>query len=345
MSIGILAAISLLVFPLSVRLTHWLWSAPSFFYILDTPNERSLHSDPIPRTGGIAVITSAMVGISAVALVYGAWRDVQLLVLATLVIAVVSFLDDRRGVHPLYRLIVHFAGAALLLREGWTPSELHALGEIEPWLPELLVLVFAVWMTNLYNFMDGMDGFAGGMGVIGFASLALLGVIAGAGLFAAVNLTICVAAAGFLIFNFPPARIFLGDVGSSALGFLAAASSLWGSQRHLFPLWVPLLVFSPFIVDSTVTLVRRLVKGEKVWQAHKTHFYQRLVQLGWGHRKTVLAEYMLMFACSLSAVFGAHRVPNVQLLIVISWAIVYVLLMLLVNGLEAKTKQHEGNVS
>ena len=96
----------------------------------------------------------------------------------------------------------------------------------------------------------------------------------------------------------PAGRLFLGDTGSTALGFLAAAGSLWGSQAGLFPFWAALWVFSPFIVDATVTLLRRLVCGERIWEAHRSHYYQRLVLLGWGHRRTVLAEYVLMLACA-----------------------------------------------
>jgi UDP-N-acetylmuramyl pentapeptide phosphotransferase/UDP-N-acetylglucosamine-1-phosphate transferase len=178
-------------------------------------------------------------------------------------------------------------------------------------------------MVNLYNFMDGMDGFAGGMAVFGFGAMAVLGWQGGDAGFALANAAIAAAAAGFLLFNFPPARIFLGDVGSATLGLLAAALSLLGSQRGLFPLWVAWLAFSPFIVDATWTLLRRLVRGERVWQAHRSHHYQRLVLAGWSHRRTVSLSYVLMAACAATAVAGQGMNAGDQLRLLAAWAIIY----------------------
>jgi UDP-N-acetylmuramyl pentapeptide phosphotransferase/UDP-N-acetylglucosamine-1-phosphate transferase len=110
------------------------------------------------------------------------------------------------------------------------------------------------------------------------------------------------ACAGFLTSNFPPARIFLGDLGSSTLGLLAAGLSLWGHSRGLFPLWAAWLAFSPFIVDATWTLLHRLARGERIWEPHRSHHYQRLVLAGWGHRKTVLRAYVVMAAAAACAV-------------------------------------------
>ena len=183
--------------------------------------------------------------------------------------------------------------AALLLYLGglrWAQIGLPGLDAALPdWLALGLTLLYIVWMINLYNFMDGMDGFAGGMAVFGFGALAVLGLIGDALTFAISGLVIAAAAGGFLTRNFPPARIFLGDVGSSVLGLLAAAMTLWGAGLGLFPLWVGLLVFSPFIVDATWTLLRRIVNAEPFWRAHRSHHYQRLVLAGWGHRRTVAA--------------------------------------------------------
>ncbi|EDN66403.1 glycosyl transferase, group 4 family [Beggiatoa sp. PS] len=199
-------------------------------------------------------------------------------------------------------------------------------------------LLFVVWMTNLYNFMDGMDGFAGGMAVFGFGTLAVFGGLANHLFFMAINLMVASAAGGFLLFNFPPARIFMGDVGASSLGFLAAAFSLWGHREGIFPLWVALLVFSPFIFDATVTLLRRLLQGDKIWLAHKSHYYQRLVELGWGHKNTVLWEYALMAACSVSALMIPSLPNYAQWYLLISWIIIYILLMYLVGWLEQQQK-------
>lgn len=128
----------------------------------------------------------------------------------------------------------------------------------------------------------------------------------------------------------------MGDTGSTSLGFLAAACSLWGSHSRLFPFWVALLIFSPFIVDATVTLLRRLWRGEKFWQAHRNHYYQRLVLLGWGHRRTVLAEYVLMLACAGSAALAVQLSAVGQWLLLIAWGVIYSVLMWGVEQLERR---------
>ncbi len=306
--------------------------------ILDHPNDRSLHSRPTPRTGGLAVLGAGLAGMVLSSLTTPDSRSsLDVLLLGLIPLVVISFLDDRHGIPFQWRFPVHVWVATSLVVAGYTLDSLALPGRVWPlsdWVAVLFTLLFTIWMINLYNFMDGMDGFAGGMAVIGFSTLAWLGRADDA--FMSTCLIVAAASAGFLVHNFPPAKIFLGDTGSTALGFLAAACSLWGSKSGLFPFWVAILVFSPFIVDATVTLLRRLLRGEKIWEAHRTHYYQRLVLLGWGHRRTVLAEYALMLACAGSAVFAVHLSPVSQVGLVIGWILVYGLLMLGVGQLERR---------
>jgi UDP-N-acetylmuramyl pentapeptide phosphotransferase/UDP-N-acetylglucosamine-1-phosphate transferase len=327
-------------FGLSAGLTYWFSRPGSRFYILDHPNERSLHSRPTPRTGGVAILAAVYLSALAAAVCCVAPAAALAWIAASgLLVAGVSFADDRFGLPVRYRLLAHFAGAGLVIAAGLglTDPGLPGVGSTLPALLSVPVtLLFIVWMVNLYNFMDGMDGFAGGMAVFGFGTLALLGWMGGHETYALLNLVVAAAAGGFLLFNFPPARIFMGDAGSSSLGLFAAASSLWGASAGVFPFWAAVLVFSPFIVDATVTLIRRTLKGERLWQAHKSHYYQRLVQLGWGHRKTALWEYGLMAACSVSAVWAARRPAEIQWAMIAGWVLVYGLLVLLVNRLESR---------
>ena len=280
------------------------------------------------------------VGISITLLVEAAppsMRIAGILLVGLIPLALVSFQDDRVGVPARWRVLVHLLAAVSLLTANLVPGSLALPGlalALPTWVAILLVLLFVVWMINLYNFMDGMDGFAGGMATIGFSALAWLGW-ANAG-FAAFCLIVAAASAGFLVHNFPPAKIFLGDTGSTALGFLAAAFSLWGAKDGLFPFWVALLVISPFIVDATVTLLRRLLRGEKVWEAHRSHYYQRLVLLGWGHRRTVLTEYALMLACAGSALLAVRLPPVGQISLAMAWGLIYGLLMWGVGRLERR---------
>jgi UDP-N-acetylmuramyl pentapeptide phosphotransferase/UDP-N-acetylglucosamine-1-phosphate transferase len=146
-----------------------------------------------------------------------------------------------------------------------------------------------------------MDGFAGGMTLVGFGFLGALGLSEGAAGLGVIALIIAAAAAGFLAFNYPPARIFMGDAGAVPLGFLAAALAVKGNRDNVIGLWIPVLIFSPFIVDATVVLVRRMLKGKRIWEAHREHYYQRLVLAGWSHRRTVWVEYVLMASWGIVA--------------------------------------------
>ncbi|HVC13220.1 MAG TPA: glycosyl transferase [Burkholderiales bacterium] len=259
--------------------------------VLDHPNERSLHERPVPRTGGIAIIA----GVAGGWAVAGTGFAAALTLAAAL--AVLSVLDDIFGLPTALRLGAHLAAAvalvALELRfPGWT-------------LFVVFVLALA-WYANLYNFMDGSDGLAGGMAVIGFGAYAVAAYLSGAQPLATVCALLAAGAAAFLTRNFPPASIFMGDVGSVPLGFLAGGLGLVGWNDGVWPLWFPLLVFAPFVCDATLTLLRRLARRERVWQAHRDHYYQRLVRMGYGHRGTVFIEYAAMLACALAAVLARN---------------------------------------
>ncbi|MBU4499659.1 MAG: UDP-phosphate N-acetylglucosaminyl 1-phosphate transferase, partial [Gammaproteobacteria bacterium] len=186
------------------------------------------------------------------------------------------------------------------------------------------------WMTNLYNFMDGSDGLAGGMVAIGFGALALAAWLGGAPSLAMFCASIAAAALAFLRFNFPPARVFMGDAGSIPLGFLAAALGIDGAAHGVWPWLFPLLVFSPFIVDASVTLARRALRGEKIWRAHRSHYYQRVVLLGATHRQLALAAYALMLA-SAALAFVLLRVPQHTASLLILAAAIYLLVFLTID--------------
>jgi len=312
---------------------------PSLFpRMVDLPNERSLHARALPRTGGVAVFTAlAVASVLAMAAfppsAAWAWAGA-----AVLLVGGVSFLDDRGDVKAGYRFAAHLGAGLLLLGGGgvsWSGVELPGIHWIMPrTLSWLLTLGYLVWMVNLYNFMDGMDGFAGGMAVFGFGALTLLGWRGGDLEFALANGVVVAAACGFLFQNFPPARIFLGDLGSATLGLLAAIGSLVGARRGLFPLWVAWLAFSPFIVDATWTLLLRLLHGERIWQAHRSHHYQRLVLIGWSHRRTVLWSYLLMAACGATAVASVDMSVRDQWLLLVAWAVVYLFVGLKIRVAE-----------
>jgi len=151
---------------------------------------------------------------------------------------------------------------------------------------------------------------------------------------------VAAAAAAFLLFNFPPARLFMGDAGSIPIGFLAAALSLAGWRDGDWPAWFPAVVFAPFIVDATLTLAKRLISGERIWDAHNKHYYQRLVRLGWGHRKTALAEYALMLVCGATALWSLRAPLYVQLCALGGLVALHAILALWVDTAWRRRQKH-----
>jgi UDP-GlcNAc:undecaprenyl-phosphate/decaprenyl-phosphate GlcNAc-1-phosphate transferase len=274
---------------------------------LDQPNHRSLHAGTIPRTGGLAVMIGVLI-------TWGLVTHDWIWLLIVLLLAAVSMIDDMRGLSVIWRLLAQILACVALVWFGKFSFDWWAL---------MLMLLGLVWMTNLYNFMDGADGLAGGMALFGFGFYGLAAYLAGDLNFAILAGSISAAALGFLLFNLPPARIFMGDAGSIPLGFLAGSMGLYGWQGGLWPVWYPALIFSPFIVDATVTLFKRLMRKEKIWQAHKSHYYQRLVQMGWSHQKTAIAEYGLMLAAGLSAIFLLQQTMVFVMLILAIWVLFY----------------------
>lgn len=233
---------------------------------LDQPGHRSLHTRPTPHGGGIGVVAAVVV--------IGLWVGVPALwLLGVGLLAMLSLIDDWRHLPFWVRLLVHLAVSAFVVF-------LHGA----PTLPaSISVLVLIAWSINAYNFMDGSDGLAGSMALVGFGAYAAGFALVDEGVFSAVCAALAGAAAGFLVFNWHPARIFMGDVGSIPLGFMASGLGWYGVWAGFWPGWFPLLVFAPFLLDASVTLCKRILRRERVWEAHRDHYYQRMVRLGESH--------------------------------------------------------------
>lgn len=298
--------------------------------VQDVPNERSLHSKPVPRTGGIAL----MVGVLSSWIVL--WPFVVWwIVVPTVLLFAVSFMDDLRNLSVKQRLLAHMIAATLLVMGA------NVVDQQGFWIT--IILLFAVvWMINLYNFMDGSDGLAGGMTLFGFANYGIAALLAHDESLAMMNLAISAAALGFLFFNFSPAKIFMGDAGSIPLGFLVAAMGLWGWQRGDWSLLFPVLVFLPFIADATVTLIKRTLGGMKITEAHRDHFYQRAIQSGMSHRRVAYFEYVLMAASGMSAQIGLPQgmLPTYLLL----WGVFCLALMAWLDLKWRKGKSRVNNI-
>jgi UDP-N-acetylmuramyl pentapeptide phosphotransferase/UDP-N-acetylglucosamine-1-phosphate transferase len=277
--------------------------------ILDHPNERSSHQVPTPRGGGWAVVPVLVVAWIAAA----AWGDAPLaptLILCGLALALgaLSWIDDLNHLAPLWRLLGQAAAVAVALL-AVPPPGVYFGGLLPGPLDTLAAGLLWVWYINLFNFMDGIDGIAGGEAATSGAGVAVVAVLAGLGsMLPAFGLTLAAAALGFLWWNWQPARIFLGDVGSVPLGFaigwllLTTAAHGQAVAALILPLY--------YLADATLTLGRRALKGEKVWRPHRRHFYQQAVQGGASHARvsaSILVVDGLLVGLAAAAVLGWER--------------------------------------
>ena len=341
-------ATTVFILLLSTTLVWYLRAGKAPLKIVDVPNDRSLHLTPIPRTGGVAILVSLACGLALTSptILTGPdseplMKELLWIVAALALVAGVSLADDRWHLSAALRLPIHL-GAALMVVFGagasirtipFPGTMSLSLGIFGP----IVSVLFITWMANLFNFMDGMDGLASAMAIVGLGTLGYLAWTNGDPMIPMFALVAVPAVAGFMFFNFPPARIFMGDAGSVPLGFLCGTLSCVGVSKGAFDIWVPLIVFSPFVVDATVTLLRRALQGKRVWEAHREHYYQRLVLSGWSHARTLLAEVLVMLAASATAI-GYVVAPRVsRALLAMSWIAVYLLFAYMVRRIERHT--------
>jgi len=277
-------------FILGAALLSWLLASRIRLYaldrLLDIPNERSSHSSPTPRGGGLAIAFTTLGGfILAATLGWINWELAVALSGGGFMIAVAGWIDDHRDLPALTRFAVQFLSAAwAVFWLGGLPSLSIGFGSVSlGFVGSVLAVVGIVWAINLYNFVDGIDGLAAGeavsTGVIGGLILLAMGY---AGL-AMVSLLIAAASAGFLPLNWAPAKLFMGDVGSGLLGYLFAVLAIASENSGAVPLLIWILLLGAFVFDATVTLFRRIARGERWYQAHHSHAYQRMVQAGRSH--------------------------------------------------------------
>lgn len=260
--------------------------------VVDVPNDRSSHTSPTPRGGGVAIAVPFL-AILLVAVLTGSFAPAGGLALvgAGAGVAWLGFLDDHAHIAARWRLAGHFLAAAwvLICIGGLPPLAVFGMKLDPGWLGQALAAVYLVWLLNLYNFMDGIDGIAGIEAVsVGLGGALLCGAAGQAELAFAAAL-LAAAAAGFLVWNFPPAKIFMGDAGSGFLGVAFGALSVMSAHADAALLWSWLILLGVFVVDATITLVRRLVRGETLHEAHRSHAYQHAAREAGAHRPVSLA--------------------------------------------------------
>lgn len=296
----------LFIFIVSATTTGWLRRYALRQSLLDIPNERSSHTRPTPRGGGLSITLLVLISIP---LLTGYWNLPVMVLLgvlpAGLLTGMIGWLDDH------HHLAAPWRAAAYLLAATWFVWISGGLPEVllgtESWktgycnMP-LLVLILA-WLTNLYNFMDGADALAGLQAVLAGVAGAVLFWLQGAEALAVLAAVIAAAAAGFLVWNRPPARIFMGDVGSCFLGFIFGCLAILGEKMAHVPALLWLLLLGVFFWDASCTLLMRILRRETWYAAHRCHAYQRLIQLGWSHGRvaTAFLIYNLLILWPLTA--------------------------------------------
>ena len=262
---------------LSWLLTGWMLRYALSTQLIDLPNERSSHTVPTPRGGGLAIVVSFL----TMALAMGVLGLLELRLTgaalgAGVLVAVLGFVDDRSSLPARWRFLGHLAAATWVL--GWMgpvpPVPLFGVVVDLSYAGSLLIGFYIVWMINLFNFMDGIDGIASVEAITTSLGGALLWWLAGSGSGWMVAVVFASCVAGFLVWNFPPAKIFMGDAGSGFLGLMVALLSLWCAQATPVLFWSWFILIGCFMVDATTTLVRRVRRGKRFFDAHRAHAYQ-----------------------------------------------------------------------
>jgi Fuc2NAc and GlcNAc transferase len=309
---------------LSALLTGYVQRGSERLRLLDIPNERSSHTRPVPRTGGIAIAAVILTSIAVLAATHLLSARLALAILpAGFLIAAVGVVDDLRRVPPWIRLLVHMISVGWFLAISGGPPD-FGIGWFErsELLRWVVTFVGFVWLLNLFNFMDGIDGLAASEAV--FVALALVALAywhqaTGHSL----TLPVIVAAAplGFLRWNWPPARVFMGDAGSGLLGFMMGALVVLAEEDWGLSLGVSLILLGVFIVDSTTTLVRRMLRGDKWYSAHRLHAYQQLSRRLGSHKAATTALMLVNVLWLLPLAFFAAEWPQ--------WSVLFVTVALL----------------
>ncbi len=318
--------------------TRLLLRRPPTRGFVDVPNERSSHARPKPRIGGVAIVGAFFAAIAVTAPFTPVLRPAAPFVIGAAILFVTGLADDWRRVSVALRLVAQTAAAAAAIGGGLVlrHAVLPVVGEIS--LGPLAVpftAVFIVASINFYNFIDGIDGLAAGSAFIASVFLALAAVAVGQPVFALVYLAVAGSALGFLQFNFPPSKLFMGDSGSTFFGYFFATMAIAGNAATpSIPVFVPLLILSSLYLDAGLTVITRFARRERLFQAHRTHYYQRLLSIGLNHKQVTMLEYLITTMLGASALVymkaGSFFAPFVCAI----WLAVFTLAILKIRSSE-----------
>ncbi|MFH0799359.1 MAG: glycosyltransferase family 4 protein [Pseudomonadota bacterium] len=303
----VLMLVALMMSMLMTRFLIWYALRQS---LIDCPNERSSHVIPTPRGGGLSIGISCMLGL--VVLGISSYVALNLAVAfagAGFLVAAVGFWDDHGHVPPKRRVAMHFIAAiwALCFVSGSVSFfHLSLLG----WFFNVFLVVSVVWVLNLYNFMDGIDSIAAAEAIFVGGSAAAFFYASGATGLALFSILLVVSTAGFLVWNLPPARVFMGDAGSGFLGVMIGMLALAGIKGSSVNIWVWLILLGVFLVDATLTVARRMARGTRWFEAHRSHAYQHAAQRWNSHGKVTMAVFAINVLWLLPWAIAAWRLPH-----------------------------------
>lgn len=311
--------------------------------VLDIPNARSSHTRPTPRGGGVGIVIGVLIGAWGLFLsriLSMPLREVAALNLSGSIVALVGWLDDIHRLPYRIRLVVQAISAAIIIIaiDYYHTITVPFVGDIHLYSIGIpFTLLWIMGLTNAYNFMDGIDGIAGGQAVVAGLGWTLIGFIGGQSFIGLIGLLLAASSLGFLFHNWPPARIFMGDVGSAFIGFILAVLPIIGGQRDPRFMIAGILLVWPFVFDTSFTLARRMIRKENIFEAHRSHIYQRLVIAGYSHRFVTLVYMALAAAGTIIALLWYKRAPFVN-------AAVIMLPILLFAGLWRFTLRAESRL-
>ncbi|MCH7536074.1 MAG: undecaprenyl/decaprenyl-phosphate alpha-N-acetylglucosaminyl 1-phosphate transferase [Bacteroidetes bacterium] len=307
--------------------------------IMDQINERSSHATVIPRAGGIAIVITFFIGMLAIYFLGDSTHIkkgyMQGFIFSSLLISAISFYDDIKSKSAIFKFISQLLAVLIVLWSGIVldKMDLPNLVTVDlEWGGYLLSLLWILGLTNAYNFMDGLDGLIGGVTVIAGLYFMVITYYQGSHFVYISTYTLVAGAIGFLILNIPPAKIFMGDVGSIFIGFTFATLAIIASRydsAHTSFLVMPLLLFN-IVYDVIFTMVRRLLKGENITQAHKSHLYQLMNQSGYTHLEVTLTHYCMAFLQGLGALWMVQIVGPDRLYVFIPFILLQIIYTTLV---------------
>lgn len=310
------------IFLLSFMLTWLVRKWAIYKDILDHPNDRSSHTIPTPRGGGIAIVVAFYTGLILLLTQNHIEKSLFYALLCGIPLALIGYIDDMFNLKPGVRFFIQFscAIAALVFLSGFQYFDLGFYVFDYAWILTIIAIIAIVWAINLFNFLDGIDGYlASEIIFLGFAAFILTGESAGFMLIA--------SCAGFLIWNWQKAKIFMGDVGSTLLGFCIAVLAIYHQNTIKLSIICWLILTVPFWMDATLTLIRRFKNKENLSKAHRKHAFQRIVQAGWSHQRTVIC-LLLVNLMNLILVYLAIKFPAIQIfMLIISIVLFYAIIL------------------